>query len=107
MVKREWGAKHTCMDCVVKFYDLHRSPIACPRCGSVTEIETARPSRRRQPAQPEAMPPANGELGGAALETAAGDEAIGDDIDDDEDNDEDDDALVEDLDDAETTLPAV
>ena len=60
MAKREWGAKHSCDDCGVKFYDLHRNPIACPGCGSVVKVETAvRPNRRRPSAQPERPPPAN------------------------------------------------
>ena len=57
MAKREWGAKHTCMACGVKFYDLHRSPIKCPNCGTKVEVETTRSNRRRPPAQPEPPPP--------------------------------------------------
>ena len=47
VAKREWGAKHTCMSCGGKFYDLHRNPITCPKCGTEAEVETARPNRRR------------------------------------------------------------
>ena len=57
MAKREWGAKHTCMGCGVKFYDLHRRPIACPKCGTEVEVEIVRPIRRRLPAQPEPLQP--------------------------------------------------
>ena len=57
MAKREWGAKHTCMGCGVKFYDLHRRPAACPKCGTEVEFETVRPIRRRPPAQPEPPQP--------------------------------------------------
>ncbi len=71
MAKREWGAKHSCDDCGVKFYDLHRNPIACPGCGSVVKVETAvRPNRRRPSAQPERPPPANATA--AAAPGAAG-----------------------------------
>ena len=59
MAKREWGAKHTCMSCGVKFYDLQRNPIACPKCGTAVEVETARPNRRRPSAPLEPAPPAN------------------------------------------------
>ena len=57
MAKREWGAKRTCMGCGLKFYDLHRKPIACPKCGTEIEVETPRPNRRRPPARPEPSPP--------------------------------------------------
>jgi uncharacterized protein (TIGR02300 family) len=35
-----------CPHCGVKFYDLSKSPIVCPKCGSVVEIITA-PTRGR------------------------------------------------------------
>ena len=57
MAKREWGNKHTCMGCGAKYYDLNRRPIKCPNCGTVVEVATARPNRRRPPAQPESPPP--------------------------------------------------
>ena len=105
MAKREWGAKHTCMSCGVKFYDLHRNPIVCPNCGTVVEVETARPNRRRPPARPEAAPPAAQK---AAVE-GAGDETTDDDdteeILGDIDSDDDDDDLVDDIGDAETAQP--
>ena len=97
MAKREWGAKHTCLNCGAKFYDLHRNPIACPKCGTEVEVEAARPIRRRPPAQPAPAPPANEDL---AIATDAGEsdndsaDALVDDIDDD-------DGLVEGIDKAE------
>ena len=39
LAKREWGNKHTCVACGAKFYDLHRRPIECPKCGTVVEVE--------------------------------------------------------------------
>ena len=62
------------MGCGVKFYDLHRNPITCPKCGTVIEVETVRPNRRRPPAQPESEPPppANADTG---VEDAAGETA--------------------------------
>ena len=44
VAKREWGAKHTCMGCGVKFYDLHRNPVTCPKCGTEIVVETTRPN---------------------------------------------------------------
>lgn len=46
MVKLEWGTKRTCQSCASRFYDLHRSPIVCPKCGSPFEIQTQTKSRR-------------------------------------------------------------
>ena len=100
MSKREWGAKHTCMSCGVKLYDLNRNPIACPKCGTVIEAEIGRPGRRRPAAQPQPIPPSGADAGvaGTGGETSDDDKAI---IDDDI-NDE----AVGDIDDAEATRPA-
>ncbi len=101
MAKREWGAKHTCAECGVKFYDLHRRPIACPKCGSVIEIERARPSRRRPPAEP--APAASGDTAAAdaAGETAGeSDDGLVENI------DEEDDGLVENLGEAGASRPS-
>ncbi len=120
MAKREWGAKHTCADCGVKFYDLHRNPIACPKCGSVIEIETVRPNRRRPPvppAPPEPAPPepashpgghadAPAEAAGEVEEAPADDEMIDDDLGDDDDGGDDLAADLDDTDDTEPTVPA-
>ncbi|MBX3487573.1 MAG: TIGR02300 family protein [Candidatus Paracaedibacteraceae bacterium] len=40
MVKLEWGTKRTCQSCASRFYDLQKSPIICPKCGSTYEIIT-------------------------------------------------------------------
>ena len=97
VAKREWGAKHTCMGCGVKFYDLHRNPIACPKCGSEIEVETARPSRRRPLTPSTPAPPSKEEtmIGGA-------DESADDDTEDAIDDIDDDDDVVEEIEDAGT-----
>ena len=88
VAKREWGAKHTCTACGVKFYDLHRRPIKCPKCGIEIEVATVRPNRRRPPAQPEPpplpAPPANDDevAVGAVEEATDDDDDVIDDIDD-------------------------
>lgn len=46
MVKLEWGTKRTCQSCASRFYDLRRSPITCPKCGSPFEIQTQTKARR-------------------------------------------------------------
>lgn len=39
MAKPELGAKRQCQACATKFYDLHRDPIVCPKCGTVFHAE--------------------------------------------------------------------
>ena len=49
MAKPEWGMKHTCQHCGALFYDLKKSPPACPKCGAQQEAE--KPRARRAAAQ--------------------------------------------------------
>jgi uncharacterized protein (TIGR02300 family) len=37
MTKTELGTKRLCAGCGTKFYDLHHSPITCPKCNAVFE----------------------------------------------------------------------
>lgn len=37
MAKPELGTKRLCAGCGVKFYDLNKDPIVCPKCGTVFE----------------------------------------------------------------------
>jgi hypothetical protein len=30
----ERGRKHACVDCGIKYYDLNKAVVACPRCGA-------------------------------------------------------------------------
>ena len=46
MAKPELGTKRLCPHCGAKFYDLSKSPIVCPKCGSVVEIVTVSPRGR-------------------------------------------------------------
>ncbi len=34
MASPRWGNKHTCLECGAAFYDMQRSPMACPKCGA-------------------------------------------------------------------------
>ena len=34
MAKPEWGIKRVCSSCNTKYYDLNKSPIICPSCGT-------------------------------------------------------------------------
>ena len=61
MAKPEWGVKRLCQSCATKFYDLSRSPIACPQCGARFDPEALLKSRRSRPtaAPKPAKPPAS------------------------------------------------
>jgi uncharacterized protein (TIGR02300 family) len=49
--KPEWGTKRICQGCDARFYDLNRSQIVCPKCG--TENSAEPPTKlRRAPARP-------------------------------------------------------
>ncbi len=57
MSKPDWGTKRTCQNCSAKYYDLKRSPIVCPKCGTTFNPESLLKSRRRpakaqEPAKP-------------------------------------------------------
>ena len=55
MTKQELGTKRLCAHCGAKFYDLHHSPITCPKCETVFEVApvSSRFASERAPA-PEA-----------------------------------------------------
>ena len=46
MAKQEWGAKHSCLGCGAKFYDMGRNPIACPACGELVSASVSGRTRR-------------------------------------------------------------
>ena len=46
MVKSEWGLKRACVSCDAKFYDLQKTPITCPLCGTVLEVASATKTRK-------------------------------------------------------------
>ncbi len=45
MVKPELGQKRICVSCSTRFYDLGKSPAACPKCGTEQPVEQPRPRR--------------------------------------------------------------
>jgi uncharacterized protein (TIGR02300 family) len=48
MVKPEWGIKRICQSCSASFYDMRRSPIVCPVCGTeFTPVSSGRGSRSK------------------------------------------------------------
>ncbi|RZI47053.1 FYDLN acid domain-containing protein [Candidatus Finniella inopinata] len=46
MIKPEWGIKRSCQGCGGRFYDLLKSPILCPKCGTTFELQTSGRGRR-------------------------------------------------------------
>ncbi len=49
VAKPEWGVKRLCQSCATKFYDLSRSPIACPQCGARFDPEALLKSAPAKP----------------------------------------------------------
>jgi uncharacterized protein (TIGR02300 family) len=47
LAKAELGTKRLCQSCGAKFYDLNRSPIVCPKCETVLDLESAQKKRSR------------------------------------------------------------
>ena len=50
MAKTELGTKRLCENCESKFYDLGRTPIVCPKCGT-TFIEAKPTPKTRKPVE--------------------------------------------------------
>ena len=50
MTKPELGTKRLCASCSAKYYDLNKSPITCPKCGTLFAVVpvTTRPPRPDQ-----------------------------------------------------------
>ncbi|MFW2391602.1 MAG: TIGR02300 family protein [Methyloceanibacter sp.] len=113
MSKPARGTKRLCPGCGARFYDLGRTPVACPACQAAYQVTP--PPRRAERAQPEPEPPKpkvveepdppvmggaeviSLEEAGEAEEAAVKDDEIVD-IDDDEDNpasDDDQDTFLE------------
>jgi uncharacterized protein (TIGR02300 family) len=46
MAKIEWGIKRMCQACGVRFYDLQKTPIICPKCQAPYEIIAPTKGRR-------------------------------------------------------------
>ena len=57
MAKPELGSKRLCASCGAKFYDLNKTPIACPKCGTSFEVVSVttrpRPDKRAASREPE------------------------------------------------------
>lgn len=73
MAKPEWGTKRVCQSCGARFYDLGRSPIVCPACGAVFDLELLNRARRARPApRVAAVAAPDGDLVGEEAEIVGG-----------------------------------
>ncbi len=105
MAKPEWGTKRVCQSCAARFYDLGRSPIVCPNCGTVFDLEILNRARRSRPSPRAAAVPEE-ELPAEEAEAVATEgevEELDEDVaveedatDDGDDGEEEDDSLIED-----------
>jgi uncharacterized protein (TIGR02300 family) len=98
VAKPELGSKRLCASCAAKFYDLNKTPITCPKCGTpfgvVPETPRARFDKRAAAREPEveaeeveeaeliSLEEADAEAQGKQDEDEQADEAIEDDAED-------------------------
>jgi len=95
MAKAEWGAKRRCLSCGAAFYDLNKSPIICPKCGTefnpdVLMKTSRRPAKVEEPKKVAPKAPA-----ADAIDDEVEDTGLGDDILEDADEFEEDDVAEE------------
>jgi len=57
VARAELGTKRHCGSCGAKFYDLGKSPIICPKCGTTFEVVAVSATARREAARPAAVVP--------------------------------------------------
>lgn len=94
MSKPRWGSKRRCTECGTAFYDMQRTPIACPKCNAVHTPVTllksiprpARKSRYAPVAQAVAEPAPTNDNSAAGEEADSDAEAIEANDNDDSDN---------------------
>lgn len=107
MAKPEWGTKRICQSCGARFYDFARSPIVCPTCSAVFDLEILNRARRTRPAgrtaavvaAAGAVAAAEGELPETEVEEVEDDVEVEDDaaVVEVEDDAEEDESLIEDV----------
>ncbi len=105
--KPDLGGKHQCLNCSAKFFDLHKDPIVCPKCGTIFQPTplSARAAARAAPVadDDEVESDAGAEL--VPLEEADADEdkvvaaVVDDDADDEVEDEAADDTFLEEEDD--------
>jgi len=96
VTKLEWGNKRTCLNCGTRFYDMQRSPIVCPKCGSENAPDAVSKARRGIKKVPVAHAAAAAAVETKAKAKAAADDDALDDVEVEVEDDDVDDALMED-----------
>jgi len=65
VAKLELGTKRQCQNCSAKFFDLNKTPIVCPKCGTLFQgvaARAARPADKEDEEEEAVAPPAGVEL---------------------------------------------
>ena len=91
----EWGTKRTCKKCAVRFYDLNRAPVVCPKCGTHhvdKPLAKASAGAKAPPLEPRNTKPKMNDEAAQAMDVA-----VANDDDGDEEKEEDDVAEVLDI----------
>lgn len=78
------GTKRRCSDCGAAFYDLGRTPIVCPKCGTTHEPQVLLKSDGRQPRKSRNLPPPPAPVVEAEPAPESDEEALPDEVADDE-----------------------
>ncbi|MCX2724348.1 TIGR02300 family protein [Roseibium salinum] len=120
MAKPELGTKRLCPSCGAKYYDLNRTPITCPKCGTV--FEAVMTSRAAKAAKVQQAPEDDEEeedtaapelvtLEEADAEAEGGDDDVPDlaeaEVDLADDDSGDDDVFIDDEDEDEDSVPGI
>lgn len=95
MAKAEWGAKRRCLSCSAAFYDLNKSPILCPKCGTEFNPDVLVKTSRRPAKVEEVKKPVPKAPVPDAIDDEVEDTGLGDDILEDADEFEEDDVAEE------------
>lgn len=95
MAKAEWGTKRRCLSCGAAFYDLNKSPILCPKCGTEFNPEALVKSSRRPAKVEEPKVKAPKVISPDALDAEVEDTDLGDEILEDADEFEEEDVAEE------------
>lgn len=97
--KPKLGKKHICLNCEARFFDLGKTPVVCPKCGTEVVVEKPKKKRSKKAKTEEAAAAALAEekaSNAPAAEDDDEDEDIDDITADDDDDDDDEEGLMED-----------
>jgi uncharacterized protein (TIGR02300 family) len=96
VAKPELGAKRQCQSCGIKFFDLNKDPILCPKCGTVFHVAPLARSPSRGGAEAEEETETEKEAETVSLDEVAESENKAEAVDDDVDVELDDEAADDD-----------